>query len=332
MTLLQLHYLAEIAKSGSISKASKKLFISQSSISNALRELEAELGFVIFLRHNKGVEFTEEGRRFYECALPLLEQEKKIMQTYGEKNIFHPPRLWISSHHYPFVSQAFVRYIQSIAPNQSKYDLKLRETNTQYIIEDVATENCDLGVLFLSNIICEYIQRLLFERDLEFHLLKTIVPHAFVGKNHPLARQQYLDVQELGNYPYIAFDQERAASLHFSEEIVLADYQPSQKTILLTDRATCYNIVANTDAISIGTGLLPPGFHPADILSIPIKDPGDYIQLGWIQKKNSAFSPEAKAFIDILKICLEELGGQTREIESPQNETLPQSPIPRADS
>ncbi|MDR2180077.1 MAG: LysR family transcriptional regulator [Synergistaceae bacterium] len=306
MTLLQLHYLAEIAESGSISKASKNLFISQSSISNALRELESELGFVIFLRHNKGVEFTEEGRRFYECASPLLEQEKKIMKIYGEKNASPSPRLRISSHHYPFVSQALVLYMQSIDPSQSKYDLRLRETTTQNIIEDVATENSDVGVLFLSNVIREYIERLLSARDLEFHLLKTVVPHAFISKEHPLARRQYLDVQELGNYPFVAFDQERAASLHFSEEIVLADFQPSQKAILINDRASTYNIVANTDAISVGTGLLPRGFYQPGVMAIPIKNPGDYIHLGWIQQKNTVLSPEAKTFIDTLKTCLEE--------------------------
>jgi DNA-binding transcriptional LysR family regulator len=306
MTLLQLHYLAEIAESGSISKASKTLFISQSSISNALRELETELGFVIFSRHNKGVEFTDEGRRFYECALPLLEQEKKIMEIYGEKNASLSPQLRISSHHYPFVSQALVRYMRSVDPSRSKYDLRLRETNTQYIIEDVATGSSDLGILFLSDVIREYIERLLSARDLEFHLLKIVAPHAFMSKNHPLAHKPYLDAQELGNYPFIAFDQERAASLHFSEEIVLADFQPSQKNILITDRASSYNILANTDAISVGTGLLPPGFHQPGVVAVPIRNPGDGIHLGWLQKKNSALLPEAKTFIDLLKDCLED--------------------------
>ncbi|MDR1620947.1 MAG: LysR family transcriptional regulator [Synergistaceae bacterium] len=307
MTLLQLRYLAEIAESGSINKASKNLFISQSSISNAIRELEDELGFVIFSRHNKGVEFTDEGRRFYECALPLLEQEKKLMKAYSKKNASSSPRLRISSHHYPFVTQAFIRYLQSIDRNRNKYDLRLRETNTQYIIEDVARENSDVGVLFLSNVIREFIERLLSGSELNFHPLKTVVPHAFMGKNHPLAHREYLDVQELGNYPFIAFDQERPASLHFSEEIALVDFQPSQKIILATDRASSYDIEAGTDAISIGTGLLPPGFHHPDVVAIPIRNPGDQIHLGWIQKKDVALSQEAKTFIEMLKACLEEL-------------------------
>ncbi|MDR1874132.1 MAG: LysR family transcriptional regulator [Synergistaceae bacterium] len=307
MTLLQLHYLAEIAESGSINKAARNLFISQSSISNAIRELEGELGFVVLLRHNKGTEFTDEGRRFYESTLPLLEQEKKIMKVYGGKGGYASPRLRISSHHYPFVSQAFIRYVRSIDSNQSKYDLRLRETNTQYIIEDVATESSDLGVLFLSDVIQEYIRRLLSDRDLEFHPLKTVVPHVFMGKHHPLAHQECVDVQVLENYPFVAFDQERAVSLNFSEEIALVNFQPSQKTIFLSDRASAYNVEASTDAISIGTGLLPPGFHHPDIVAIPIKDLDDRIRLGWIRKKNAPFSQEAKNFVEILKECLAEM-------------------------
>ncbi|MDR3230763.1 MAG: LysR family transcriptional regulator [Synergistaceae bacterium] len=307
MTLLQLHYLLEIAESGSINKASKNLFISQSSISNAIRELEDELGFVIFLRHNKGVEFTDEGRRFYEAALPLLEHEKKIMKVYGDKNGYPSTRLRVSSHHYPFVSQAFVRFVQSIDPSQSKYDLRLREVNTRYIMEDVAAEDSDLGVLFLSNVIQEYINRLLSDRQLEFHLLKTVIPHAFMSRDHPLAHREYVDVQELGNYPFVAFDTERATSLNFSEEIALTDFQPSQKTILVNDRSSAYNVEANTDAISVGTGLLPFGFHHPGVIAIPIRSPGDCIRIGWIQKQNAVLSQEARTFVKMLKDCLAEV-------------------------
>ena len=64
MTFQQLTYVVEVSKCGSINKAAHKLFLSQSGISTAVRELEQELGIQFFTRSNRGVEFTPEGREF----------------------------------------------------------------------------------------------------------------------------------------------------------------------------------------------------------------------------------------------------------------------------
>ena len=61
MTFQQLTYVVEISKCGSINKAAHKLFLSQSGISTAVRELEEELGIKFFVRSNRGVEFTPDG-------------------------------------------------------------------------------------------------------------------------------------------------------------------------------------------------------------------------------------------------------------------------------
>ena len=73
MNFQQLNYVVEISKCGSINKAANKLFLSQSGISTAIRELEEELGIQFFVRSNRGVEFTPDGREFLGYAASLLE-------------------------------------------------------------------------------------------------------------------------------------------------------------------------------------------------------------------------------------------------------------------
>ena len=75
MTFQQLEYIVEISKCGSINKAAQKLFLSQSGISTAVRELENELGIRVLARSNRGVEFTPEGKEFLSYAVSLLEQK-----------------------------------------------------------------------------------------------------------------------------------------------------------------------------------------------------------------------------------------------------------------
>ena len=84
MTFQQLEYVVEISKCGSINKAAQKLFLSQSGISTAVRELEQELGIRIFARSNRGVEFTQEGKEFLSYAISLLEQKHRIEGLYKD--------------------------------------------------------------------------------------------------------------------------------------------------------------------------------------------------------------------------------------------------------
>ena len=84
MTFQQLLYVSEISKCGSINKAAHKLFLSQSGISTAVKDLEEELGIRFFERSNRGVEFTPEGREFLSYAVSLLQQKQRIETLYGE--------------------------------------------------------------------------------------------------------------------------------------------------------------------------------------------------------------------------------------------------------
>ena len=65
MTLAQLRYTIAIAKAGSMNEAAKSLYISQPSLSTAIRELEAETGVEIFRRTNRGIAVTPAGEALY---------------------------------------------------------------------------------------------------------------------------------------------------------------------------------------------------------------------------------------------------------------------------
>lgn len=307
MTLLQLNYVVEIAEHGSINKAAKNLFVSQSSISSAIRDLEEEIGITIFHRNNKGAEFTDEGHRFFSHIKPIIDQEKKVKSLYSAKGGRVTLRLRVSSQHYPFSVQAFVQLLESVS--QNKYDLQLKETSTYTIIENVSSGESDLGILFLSNTTKAFLKRILSSRDLEFHPLKAVPPHAYLRKGHPLAYKESISAHELDQFPYAIFDKDHSVSLNFSEEVVLTGFEPSQKTISINDRCAMYSVLAHSDAFSIGSGLLPEGFYDSDIVSIPIVAPVDQVQLGWIQQKGRILTQIAEDYIKILKAVLEQISG-----------------------
>ena len=202
MTFQQLTYVVEISKCGSINKAAHKLFLSQSGISTAVRELEEELGIRFFVRSNRGVEFTPEGKEFLSYAVSLLEQKKRIESLYGEaRNTSAPVRFSVSTQRYPFTEDAFLRMLQQTEDNRFCFSIK--ETGMDAVIDDVYDHRAELGVIFLTELTEKIIRRLLDSRELEFHEIAAVAPCIYVRKGHPLTKQTTVSEADLAGYPYV---------------------------------------------------------------------------------------------------------------------------------
>ena len=90
MNLTDLHYVVEIDKSGSISKAAKELYVAQPNLSKAIKHLEREFGISIFERSSKGVKATREGQKFLEYAKRIIyeiEEMKRDCSDLGKENL-----------------------------------------------------------------------------------------------------------------------------------------------------------------------------------------------------------------------------------------------------
>ena len=109
MNILYLKYAHEVARSGSISKAAKQLFVAQPNISRAIKELETSLGITIFERTTKGMVLTPDGERLMQYANNILNQiqevEKIFLKGEGQKQKFS-----ISVPRASYISYAFSRF------------------------------------------------------------------------------------------------------------------------------------------------------------------------------------------------------------------------------
>ncbi len=179
MTLTQLKYVLAIAKAGTINAAAKQLFISQPTLSSAVKELEAELGISLFNRTSKGVEPTADGEEFLSYARQVVMQtdliEERYLGTAPSKQ-----RFCVSCQHYSFAVEAFVNLIKE--HGGSKYDFRIRETQTYEIIEDVSKLRSEVGVLYLNSFNERVIRKTLQDQGLVFSPLFKCKPSVFCGK------------------------------------------------------------------------------------------------------------------------------------------------------
>ena len=85
MNLSHLRYIAEVAKTGSITKAAQNLYMGQPNLSKAIREMEKSMGTAIFRRTSKGVEPTEKGMEIVERARALLKSADDFERDFCNK-------------------------------------------------------------------------------------------------------------------------------------------------------------------------------------------------------------------------------------------------------
>jgi DNA-binding transcriptional LysR family regulator len=213
--LQQLKYVVTVARTGSMSEASKELFISQPGLTTSIRELETEMGIKIFTRTNKGVVTSNEGERFLGYARQVLEQASLLEGVYKSGTKIKQ-QFCVSTQHYSFAVNAFVDLIRRFAGEE--YDFSLRETETYEIIDDVAKMKSEIGILYLNSFNKDALMKIIKSKSLTFTELFTAKPHVFVSTDHPLADKKSVTMEELADYPYLSFEQGEHNSFYYSEE------------------------------------------------------------------------------------------------------------------
>lgn len=294
MTLQQLKYAICVAEQGKISSAAKLLFISQPSLTQALRELEEEVKVTVFKRTNRGVEVTAEGEEFLAYARQVVEQANLLEEKYKGA----APRrrkFCVSCQHYSFAVDAFVALIKELGADE--YDFSLRETQTYEIIEDVSKLKSEVGVLYLNPFNRAVIEKVLKEHDLVFTPLFTAKPHVFVGKDNPLAKKQTVTLDDLLPYPCLTFEQGEHNSFYFSEEILSTLYSP--KNIRVRDRATLFNCLVGLNGYTISSGIINGELNWNNVVSVPL-EADDYMEIGYVTNDRTVRSPLAERYISLL--------------------------------
>lgn len=314
MTFQQLSYVVEISRCGSINKAAQKLFLSQSGISTAIRELEEELGIRFFHRSNRGVEFTPEGEEFVTHALSLLEQKRRIEELYaGVRSAPAPVRFSVSTQRYPFAEDAFLRLLKAMdAPG---YSLSLRETGMDAVIQDVRERRADVGVIFLSDLTEKLIRRRMGAQEVEFHELAAVPPCVYLRREHPLTRCERLTETMLLEYPYACFEHDQGAASDFSEEYRLITDKKPAKTVCVNSRTAMMEVLAETDAFTTGSGLLTAGLSDERVISIPLEG-RSCVRLGWIRAKAIKATPLAERFLQLLAASAADAADYTRALQA----------------
>ena len=294
MTLQQLRYALVIAQSGSMNEAAKKLFISQPSLSGAMKELEEEVGCTFFLRSNRGVRITPEGEEFLGYAQQIIDQYQLLEQRYFDKE--RKERFAVSTQHYSFAVNAFVEVVSQEGMDAA-YDFAIFETRTYEVIMDVRNFKSELGILYLTEFNESVLKKLFREHNLEFHPLFSCDTYAYLWSGHPLAREREISMDPLQAYPCLAFDQGQDNSFFLAEEMKSTyDYR---RIIRANDRATMLNLMSGLNGYTLCSGVVDDMLNGGDYKAIPLVE-SERIHIGYIRRRGSTLSELGQRYVEAL--------------------------------
>ena len=266
MTLQQLKYADAVATCGSLSEAARRVFVTQPTLTEAIRTLEEELRIAIFTRSSRGVALTHEGEEFLASARQILDDAALIQQKYTGKAV-RRPQFAVSCQHFAFAVEAFMEVVRE--NDADSYDFTFRETVTSEIIDDVARHRSEIGMLYLSRRNERAIMKILRKEELAFEELFAARPHVFLGRKHPLAKKKVIKPQELDAYPYLTYEQGIENALYFAEEVM-----PSldrKKNIRVRDRATMTNLILGLNGFTVASGALSKELNGPEVVAVPLK-------------------------------------------------------------
>ena len=295
MTLQQLRYVIEVAKTCSMNVAAKQLFVSQPSLSMAIRELENDVHISIFERTTKGVVITAEGEEFLGYARQIINQVELLEDKYIEAGQIKK-KFGVSAQHYSFAVKAFVEMVKGF--DMDKYEFAIREARTHDVIHDVVTGKSEIGILYTNDFNEKVLNKIFKDNQLEFVHLFTCEGYAYLWKNHPLAGKKVIALEELQDYPCLSFEQGDNNSFYFAEEI-LSTYD-FKKTIKSNDRATNLNLMVGLNAFTLCSGIICEELNGSDYIAVKLAEEVT-MDIGYIKRAHMNMSEIGELYIEEIK-------------------------------
>ncbi len=292
MTLTQLNYAITVANANSMNEAARNLFISQPSLSAAIKELEEEIGVELFRRTNRGISLTPEGEEFIGYARQVTEQYKLIESRYISKEKIKK-KFGVSTQHYTFAVNAFVEMVTQFGMDE--YESAIHETKSYDVIEDVKNFRSEIGILYLNDFNRKVLTKLFHEYNLEFHELLNCGIYVYMWKGHPLADKDEIALEELDEYPCLSFEQGTYNSFYFAEEVLSTyDYK---RLIKANDRATLLNLMVGLNGYTLCSGIICEELNGSDYCAVKLKS-DEIMTIGYLVRKGVAISELGQKYLE----------------------------------
>lgn len=290
----QLQYFREVARSGSINSAAKKLHISQQGLNSMLKSLEEDLDATLFTTSRLGISLTPQGKILLDYTDQLLTTLDALNIALAESKQATSISDSISISIAPVVSEyLFPSIFNTITNNYPNISIHLTENPPFSIVESVKNAQCDLGIFSIQYTLLNKLSiTSLLSSETNFTPLYQYKMQLAVSRQHPLADHKSVSVKTILKYPivfHVSKTLEDEQNYHWLELYGTPNIKYTTNSLKIY-----LNIIAKGSAI----GFFPQSRHcnfkisvDEDIVLIPIKDDSTVHTVGYLYNSTLPVSP-----------------------------------------
>lgn len=241
MNILHMKYALEVAKAGSLSKASESLLIAIPNISRSIKELEADLGITIFDRSAKGMGLTPEGEEFISLAKSVLSSIEQV-ENYYKKGYEKKQRFSISVPRACYISEAFTEFSKMLS--KEACEIFYKETNSQRTIHNIINHDYKLGIIRYAENFDKHFKVMLEEKDMTYEMITEFSYVLIMSADNPMASKDIITFDDLTDYIEIAHADPYVPSLPLSKVIKEELPDNIDRRIFIFERASQFDLLS----------------------------------------------------------------------------------------
>jgi DNA-binding transcriptional LysR family regulator len=284
LTLRQLKYFVATAELGQISQAAIQLTISQSAVTNAIKELEDSLGTQLFMRTAAGVTLTNTGRRFLNQAYTILSSVDEAMRIPNLESTLTGTLAIAAS--YTVLGYFLPHHLQRLNTLYPRLTIQLSELNRESIEEGLIAGRYDMAVLLTSNVA---------NPELMLEPVIHSVRRLWLCAQHPLLKRESVTLADVAAEPFVMLTVDEAAytALRYWNE---TPYRPNVKLRTSSVEAV-RSMVANGSGVAILSDMVyrPWSLEGRRIDTMQLRDAVPPMSVGLAWRRNAELSPAMHA-------------------------------------
>ena len=254
MNIQHMKYAVEIARTGSINKASRRLLVAQSNLSRSVKDLEASLGIKIFDRSPQGMVLTPAGEEFIGYATRILSQLEEVENLYKD-GLPVRNRLSVSLSRASYVAEALVNFTRRM--DQSPVEIFYLEGNSRMVVQNVTAGDSDLGIVRYALNYEMYYRAYLEEKGLVGRVIGDFNYVCVMSDKNPLAHREVLREEDLHDYIEIADADPYVPSISVEQVRKKQDIKGITRHIYVADRASQFELLSNNPQTFVFVSPLP---------------------------------------------------------------------------
>ena len=242
MNLLHMKYAVEIAETNSINKAADKLYVGQSALSRAIKELEASLGVTLFERSAKGMFLTADGEIFIRHAKNVLAQIDEIENMFSGGTI-SKKHFSVSVPRASYIAEAFAEF-SKVIDKDMQAEILYKETNSMRAVKNILQEDYKLGIIRYAENYDKYYKTMMDEKGLDYELITEFRHVLIMSSESPLAKKEKITYGDLVDLVEISNPDPYVQSLPLAEVRKEELSEISSRRIFVFERASQFELLS----------------------------------------------------------------------------------------